>query len=95
MGLLCINFAKLLVFFFVFFDYDYKNDLDIKEESTELKVSVEMLQYMSTFFKFKKDKFVTKVDKRTEEKIVLCEDFSGNPSCLSRHCFDCFCTVYT
>lgn len=25
---------------------------------------------------------------------MLCEDFSETPSCLSLHCFDCFCTVY-
>lgn len=35
-------------------------------------------------------------NKRKErEEFVLCEDFSGTPSCLSLHCFDCFCTVYT
>lgn len=47
-------------------------------------------------FSNKKNKFVTKVvwNKRKEE-FVLCEDFSGNPSCLSLHRFDCFCTVYT
>lgn len=25
---------------------------------------------------------------------MLCEEFSGTPSCLLLHCFDCFCTVY-
>lgn len=61
-----------------------------------------MLQYMSTFSKFKKKKKTTKFvmtvvwNKRKErEEFVLCEDFSGTPSCLSLHCFDCFCTVYT
>lgn len=55
----------------VFWLSDYKDDFNIKEESTQ-QVSVEMLQYMSTFFKFKKQICHESYGTRERNKKNLC-----------------------
>lgn len=86
---------KFCITVLVFFDYVTVKLTPTSRGINSNKVSVEMLQYVSTFTNLKKG-FVLKVvwNMRKENEFVVCEEISGTPSCLWPHCFDCFCTVY-
>ena len=97
----CSLWGFLFFFVFLFWLSDYKDELQHQRGINLTKKSAWRCYSICLLFsKNKNNKKKTNLSRKEQAKgikrqFVLCEDFSGTPSCLSLHCFDCFCTVYT